>query len=122
MQKLIVIALGGAAGALLRYACTLAGARLSLRGVPLAVLAINVAGCFAAGWLLAYFARRPEAGENLRLFAAVGLLGAFTTFSAFSVENLELLRQGAALRAVMHGALHLVLAVGAAGLGAYLGR
>lgn len=105
-----------------RHGLFLAAARLAAGGIPLAVLAINVLGCVAAGWLAATLAVRQGGGEGLRLFALVGFLGAFTTFSAFGVENLELARQAGIGRAVLHAVLHVVLSLGAVALGALLAR
>ena len=122
MERFGLIALGGALGALLRHGCTLLGARWSAAGIPLAVLAINVLGSFAAGCVMTLVLARPGTGENLRLFAMVGVLGAFTTFSAFSVENMELLRQGAIGRAALHALLHVSLSIAAALLGAWAAR
>jgi CrcB protein len=131
MERLALIALGGALGALLRHGCTLAGARWTAAGVPLAVLAVNVVGSFAAGWLMTSLVRvsahgefgtSASGGENVRAFAMVGVLGAFTTFSAFSYENVELLREGLVLRAALHAVLHVALSIGAAALGAWCAR
>lgn len=109
-------------GALLRVGCTTLGARWVAAGIPLAVLFVNALGSFAAGWVMAIVVARPASSENLRAFAMVGVLGAFTTFSAFSWENLELLRQGAFGRAALHALAHVSLSIGAVILGAWVAR
>ena len=86
--------LGGALGAALRY---VTGAALGVQlgaGFPYATLAVNLAGGFAMG-VLAAFVLRGAASENARLFIGVGLLGGFTTFSAFSLESFQMVERGA---------------------------
>lgn len=109
-------------GALLRMGCVTLGARWAAAGIPLALLLVNALGCFAAGWVMTVVAARPGSSENLRAFAMIGVLGAFTTFSAFSYENLELLRAGSLGRAALHALLHVSLAIGAVILGAWVAR
>ena len=122
LERLGLIALGGALGAVLRVGCVTLGARWVAAGIPLAVLLVNVRGSFAAGVVMSLAVARPNGSENLRAFAMLGVLGAFTTFSAFSWENLELLRQGAFGRAGLHALLHVGLSVGAVIAGAWVAR
>lgn len=122
MGRLGLIAVGGALGALARHGVMTLGARWAAAGVPLAILCVNVIGSFLAGLVLGAAMARPGASENLRTFAVVGVLGAFTTFSAFSNENLELLRAGHPGRAALHALLHVALSIGAAALGAATAR
>lgn len=113
MRDLLFVGCGGFIGAVVRYGVSraLAGAAL-----PLGTLAVNVVGSFAIGALWAWL----EAGEGQeahRHFVAVGLLGALTTFSTFSLEVVLLMRDGALGTAALVVALNVVLAVGAARLG-----
>jgi CrcB protein len=117
-----LVALGGALGALLRYGCLGLTARWSAAGVPLAILIVNVSGSFLAGWTITALIGRTGSGENLRLFAVAGVLGAFTTFSAFSWENYELIRVGSYGRAAVHAILQVSLSVAAVALGAWAAR
>lgn len=86
MNGLLYVACGGALGASLRH--ILGGAAKSLfgPGYPYGTFAANVLGGFLMGLLVGWMALRVSGGENLRLFLGVGLLGGFTTFSAFSLE------------------------------------
>lgn len=86
MNGLIYVALGGAVGASLRH--LLGGVTKSLWGsaFPYGTFAANVFGGFLMGLLVGWMAHKVSGGENLRLFLGVGLLGGFTTFSAFSLE------------------------------------
>ena len=107
MAAALLIFLGGGLGAVLRH---LAGL---LAPGPLATMAINVAGSFLIGLLVAM-----PAG-NMRLFLAVGMLGGFTTFSAFSLEALELWQRGQtalALAYVLGSVILSLVAVAAAAL------
>lgn len=92
------VALGGALGAVLRYQTGNAFARWigssSAPALPWATLTINVAGSCAMGLLAGWLARHDQ-GESWRLLLGVGLLGGFTTFSAFSLELLALIERGA---------------------------
>ena len=93
MLELCAVALGGALGAVGRYAVGLAVAAFApeafLGGFPVATLIANVFGCFVIGVLSALF-EGPFAGrDHVRLFAVTGVLGGFTTFSTFSLETVH---------------------------------
>lgn len=91
MNALFPVMAGGAIGAGLRY---VAGLWLVPRGgFPVATFSVNLIGGFAMG-LLAAAVLRGHAGETARLFIGVGLLGGFTTFSAFSLESFQMLERG----------------------------
>lgn len=122
LERVALIGLGGALGSVLRYGFLLLGARWSAAGVPLAVLAVNVLGGFATGCMASLALDRGPSADSLRLFAVVGLLGGFTTFSAFTWEGLELLRSGAVLRAGVHALAHVSISLAAAGLGVWAAR
>lgn len=111
------VALGGALGAVARYGVSLALQRTSASSTfPSATLAVNVAGCLAAGAALAFFERQATEAST-RLFVMTGLLGGFTTFSAFSVETLALHREGRPMLAALNAGLNLALGLAAAHLG-----
>jgi fluoride exporter len=115
------VALGGALGAVVRHqmgrGMTHAFGPQAMMAFPWATLAVNVVGSVAMGVLAGWLARHGEDGERWRLLIGVGLLGGFTTFSAFSLELMLLIERGQALTALTY-ALVSVLA-GLAGL--YLG-
>ena len=112
--QIAVISLGASAGAVLRW---LAGLWLNERwqGFPLGTLFVNCVGGLLVGVALAWFERTP--GEMLRLLLVTGLLGGFTTFSAFSVESLILVLRGEWLLALGHTLAHVVGALAFAALG-----
>lgn len=121
MSTWLAVALGGASGSLARYALGL-WARAHLPGFPVATLAVNVVGGFFIGVVFAATAARPEFPPWLRTGLVTGVLGGFTTFSAFSLETLLLLREGSALLALANIALNLLLSLAACALGLLLAR
>ena len=101
MQTLLLIGLGGMAGAILRHGAVTAVNRITDSPFPWGTLAVNVAGSLALGVLMV-LTERMQAGPALRRFAGVGLIGAFTTFSAFSWEVVTLVKDGAWVRAAAY--------------------
>ena len=99
MLNLLSIAVGGAVGALLRYAMS-SGVHLWLgRDFPYGTLFVNVLGSLLMGLLYVVLIERTGAAEVWRAGLIVGLLGAFTTFSTFSIESLTLVENGEPLKA-----------------------
>lgn len=84
-------------------------------GFPLSTLLVNLLGGLLIGVALGVFGRHPN--EPLRLLLVTGLLGGFTTFSAFSAESLSLVDRGQWSRALAHTAAHVLGALGCAALG-----
>jgi CrcB protein len=89
-------------------------------GFPLGTLFVNLLGGLGIGLAMAWLGRHPD--EGLRLLLVTGLLGGFTTFSAFSAESLGLLEKGDLGGALFHTLVHVVGALGCAALGARLMR
>ena len=117
MLQLLVIGCGGAVGALMRYGLGLRITLLAGNAFPWGTLFVNIVGCFLAGLLLALFVTRIPLSDLLRNGLQIGLLGGFTTFSAFSMDTIALFDQGLWLR----GLLYIVTSVIVSLLGAYLG-
>ena len=82
-----LVFLGAGIGGALRHGVNVGAARLFGYGFPYGTLIVNVVGSFAIGLLAGYFAFRPGIGQHVRLFLTTGLLGGFTTFSAFSLDT-----------------------------------
>ena len=95
MYHLVIVAAGGAVGASLRHLTGFAAMRLLGVNFPWGTLAVNIVGSFAMGVFIELLARRFGASNELRLFVATGLLGGFTTFSAFSLDVAVLWERGA---------------------------
>jgi len=115
------IALGGAIGSLCRFWAGLAMARWN-ETLPWGTIIINIAGSFLIAFFgaltLAKAPARIPVGENFRLLAMVGFCGGFTTFSTFSAQSFELLRQGAIARALLNIILSVALCLTATAIGA----
>lgn len=99
IRHLVLIACGGALGALLRYAVQSTFSALGISGFPWGTLTVNVVGSFTIGALYVLLVERYADAAEWRAFALVGLLGALTTFSTFSIDTLQLIENGAPLRA-----------------------
>lgn len=109
------VAIGGAVGALGRYQLGRAVTQWLGPGAnfPWPTLAANVIGCAAMGLLFGWLARHGGANETMRLLLGVGLLGGFTTFSAFSLEMLLLIERGAAGLAVLYAGVSVLAGLAA---------
>ena len=117
MLQLLVIGCGGAVGALMRYGLALRITSLAGSAYPWGILFVNIVGCFLAGLLFTWAVPRIPLSDLLRNGLQLGLLGGFTTFSAFSIDAIALFNQGLWLR----GLLYIITSVIVSILGAYLG-
>jgi CrcB protein len=120
-QSAGLVALGGAIGSVLRWALVLLAAHRVGPGFPWGTLAVNVAGSFAIG-VVAELAAGGALSPPARIFLATGILGGFTTFSAFSLETLLLARDGLPLSALVYSVGSVVVGLGAAYVGTLLAR
>ena len=119
MNPLLVF-VGGGIGAVLRYAVGRV-ATVSGYGAPVATLTVNIVGCFVMGLLAGWFTSRGG-GEPWRLFLLTGVLGGFTTFSAFGLDALTLWQRGAGGQAAAYVAASVILSLGAVAIGFTLTR
>jgi fluoride exporter len=93
MQHLIYVALGGAIGSVLRFAFNYSFHKIQLFNIAAGTLAANLSGSLLIGIFLGY-TMKHAVSDPMRLFLVTGILGGFTTFSAFSLENMQLLKDG----------------------------
>ena len=100
--SLFAIALGGALGALSRYGISQWIMQAWPKAFPLATFAVNLIGCLIIGILYGLWSSRPEFSPVLRQGLFVGFLGAFTTFSTFSLDALRLMENGEGLMALAY--------------------
>ncbi|TDJ61494.1 MAG: fluoride efflux transporter CrcB [Proteobacteria bacterium] len=122
MKVLILIAIGGAIGAMARYAVSLGMHALAGHSFPYGTLVVNVGGSFAIGVVYVFIVESAPHLGHYRAPLMVGLLGAFTTFSAFSLETMELMEAGATIKAGINVALNIILCVGGCWGGLAVGR
>ena len=122
LNQTLAIAAGGAIGAVLRFWMSNGIYALLGRGFPYGTLAVNVLGSFLMGFLYIVMLERLSLGAEWRGFVLVGLLGAFTTFSTFSIETLTLLEQANYGKAVVNMVLSVVSCVAAAFIGMIIAR
>jgi CrcB protein len=120
--NVLLIASGGAAGALARYAVS--GPILGKLGgrFPWGILTVNLVGCFFIGLVMLLYLERGETDDRLRLLLVAGFLGSFTTFSTFGFDTFELLRDGHAQIAIANVLSNMVLGVALAAAGWKVGR
>jgi CrcB protein len=90
----LLVFIGGGIGAALRHGVNILAARLLGAGFPYATIIENVSGSLAMGLLAGYFAFKGDASQPMRLFLATGVLGGYTTFSAFSLDTALLWERG----------------------------
>ncbi|MBT8126630.1 MAG: fluoride efflux transporter CrcB [Gammaproteobacteria bacterium] len=122
MKTLVLIAVGGAIGAVLRYGASTGVYSLLGRGFPYGTLFVNVAGSLLIGVLSVVMLERFDIAPEWRAAVLVGVLGSFTTFSTFSIETLMLLEQGDVVRAATNVVLSVLICLIAVWFGVSLGR
>lgn len=122
MKQILAIALGGAVGAMLRFWTSTAVHSLAGRDFPYGTLAINVSGSLLMGFLYVLLVERLAVGTEWRGAVLIGVLGAFTTFSTFSMETFALFEDGERLKALVNVLLSVTLCLIAVWLGVAAGR
>jgi CrcB protein len=107
----VIVFLGGGLGAALRHGVNLAAASLLGTRFPYSTIIANVTGSFVMGLLIAYFAFKDGGGQHWKLFLTTGVLGGYTTFSAFSLETALLYERGELGLAAFYVLASVVLAI-----------
>ena len=122
MKAFLLVFLGAGAGGALRHAVGLAATRWLGTGFPYGTLAVNVIGGLVVGALVEWFALRFDPGQSWRIFLVTGLLGGFTTFSAFSLDFATLWEDGRLGIALGYAVASVVLSLAAIFAGLWLAR
>ena len=122
MSHLLLVAAGGAIGASFRHLSGIAALRYMGPGFPWGTLFVNVFGSLVMGLFIAWLVKRTGTSEEVRLFVATGILGGFTTFSAFSLDFANLIERGSMGAAFVYVLASVFLAVLAIFIGLWFGR
>jgi len=122
VSQLVYIAAGGATGALMRYWMSSGIYAVLGRGFPYGTLTVNVVGSLLMGFCYVFMIERMDVSVEWRAGLMIGLLGAFTTFSTFSIETLNLLESGEQLKAALNVLLSVTLCIIGCWLGMIVGR
>jgi CrcB protein len=118
----LIVFLGAGIGGALRHGVNVASSRLFGFDFPYGTLIVNVAGSFLMGLFAGYFAFRPGVDQHMRLFLTTGILGGFTTFSAFSLDTMLLIERNRYALAAGYAAGSVAFSVAALFIGLALFR
>lgn len=123
INNIILIGIGGFIGSIARYLIGIAAHRFfDIYWFPVGTLAVNVMGCFLIGLLGGIFELRQLSHPEVRFFVFTGLLGGFTTFSAFGYETFNLFKDGYIALSVINSLLQLFVGLGAVWIGDAVSR
>ena len=122
MQAVLLIFFGGGIGSLLRYGLSRWINNTVITDFPLGTFLVNIIGCFLIGFIIYYVERYGEQAQQWRLLLVTGLCGGFTTFSAFSLENVQLLTDHRIFIFLAYTAGSVILGLLATYLGLLAGR
>lgn len=122
-MNFIVVFLGAGIGGMMRHSINLLMARVvEGSGFPFATLSVNIVGSLLMGFFVQYFLLRAGLPTGWRLFVVTGILGGFTTFSAFSLETVYLMERGSVALAVIYVLASVLAGITALIAGLYLSR
>lgn len=116
-MNVLYVAIGGAIGSVARYLLSTAVHRYVADGFPYGTFLVNIIGCAVFGVIVGFAEHRIDLTPAVRAFFLVGILGGFTTFSAFTFDTIELLRTAAFLRAALNVLGQITLGLAALWLG-----
>lgn len=119
MYAILSVAFGGAFGAVTRYGVNIGMARLLGTDFPWGTITVNILGSFIMGIIISVFAHFWQPPESLKIFIVTGFLGAFTTFSTFSLDFSSLCEGGRFDTALIYAVASVLISIGALFAGLY---
>lgn len=122
IRTLLIAGTGGFIGTILRYLVQILSERLTQSTFPVGTMIVNIAGSFLIGMVFAFAEKGNLMGPDWRIFLAVGVCGGFTTFSTFSMDSLNLLKDNSLFQFLLYAAGSMVLGLAAVYLGIVLVR
>lgn len=120
MKSILLVGLGGGIGSIFRYLMSVMTSRYFAHSFSFATFVVNITGCLLIGLLMGMMGRQSIADTDFKLLLVTGFCGGYTTFSAFSLENIQLIQSGHVSTALWYIGLSVILGVLAVGLGLYL--
>ncbi len=120
VRSLLLVGAGGAVGSMLRYAVSYAVSKYALHPFPFGTFIINIVGSLLIGVLFGLAARNQWFQEGGMLLLATGFCGGFTTFSAFALENINLMQKGQSVTAIIYIGLSVIVGLLLCRLGIWL--
>ena len=122
IKNLVLVAIGGASGSVLRYLVHWIVSKKSFSNFPYQTFFVNIIGCLLIGILVGYLSRFQNENESLKLLLITGFCGGFTTFSAFGLENVNMIQNQNYQLALIYTSLSLILGILAVGLGIFISK
>lgn len=122
MKVILLVGLGGAMGSILRYSTTLIAEKWHLNNAFIATLIVNLIGCLLIGIFFSSFENKGIIDNNLKLLLITGFCGGYTTFSTFSLENIQLIQSGQIAQAVLYILTSVLIGIVAVWAGLSLGK
>lgn len=122
IKNLILVAIGGASGSVLRYLIHWIVSKRSVSFFPYQTFIVNIVGCLLIGLLVGYLSRIQSENETLKLLLITGFCGGFTTFSAFGLENINMIQNQNYQLAIIYTSLSLILGILAVSLGIFISK
>jgi len=121
-DQLLIVLLGGGIGSVTRYIVTLLISSRFGSIFPFGTLCVNLIGCFIMGFFMIFTSERVHLAAGIRLLITVGFLGGLTTFSSFSYETIQLLREGNTISAFLNISANLILGLLAVWMGIFTAK